>query len=160
MTISVAQRRIIQNGLGVILVGLIAGFFLGWNVIGYISFPPFPIEIDYAIPGTTASWRAVHTGNIMNGIMALVLAAIFTWCDLSKRLANRLSWVIILVIWGNSIFYLAAVFAPNHGLSWGSNAAGEGNIAGIIAYIPAIIAAYALIFVISLLLIKVKKATE
>lgn len=160
MQISTAQRRIIQNGLGVILFGLIAGFFLGWNVIGYISFPPLPIEIDYAIPGTTASWRAVHTGSIMNGIMALVLAALFSWCDLSKLLAGRISWLIVVVIWGNAIFYLAAVFAPNRGLSWGSNAAGEGNVAGIIAYIPAIIAAYALIFVIGLLITKVKAATE
>jgi len=160
MTISKGQRRIIQHGLGVILFGLIGGFFLGWNVIGYISFPPFPIEIDYAIPGTTASWRAVHTGSIMNGIMALVLAALFSWCDLSKRLASKISWTIVVVIWGNAIFYLAAVFAPNHGLSWGSNAAGEGNIAGIIAYIPAIIAAYALIAVIGILLVNVKKATE
>tara|TARA_Y100000385_G_scaffold195869_1_gene202726 strand:- start:3699 stop:4181 length:483 start_codon:yes stop_codon:yes gene_type:complete len=160
MSISKAQRRIIQHGLGVILFGLIGGFFLGWNVIGKITFPPFPIEIDYAIPGTTAAWRAVHTGSIMNGIMALVLAALFSWCDLSKTLAERISWTIITVIWGNSIFYLAAVFAPNHGLSWGSNAAGEGNIAGIIAYIPAIIAAYALIYVIYILMVNVKKATE
>ena len=160
MTISTAQRRIIQNGLGVILFGLIAGFFLGWNVIGYVSFPPFPIEIDYKIPGTTAAWRAVHTGSIMNGIMALVLAALFSWCDLSKKLAGSISWLRIVVIWGNAVFYLAAVFAPNHGLSWGSNAAGAGNIAGIIAYIPAIIAAYALIFVIGLLMTKVKKASD
>ena len=160
MTISTAQRRIIQHGLGIILVGLVGGFFLGWNVIGFISFPPLPIEIDYQIPGTTASWRAVHTGNIMNGIMALILAAILTWCDLSKRMATNISWVIIAVIWGNSIFYLSAVFAPNHGLSWGSNAAGEGNIAGIIAYIPAIIAAYALIYVITVLMINVKKADD
>ena len=61
MTISLAQRRIIQNGLGVLLFGLVGGFFLGWNVIGVVSFPPFPIEIDYQIPGTTAAWRAVHT---------------------------------------------------------------------------------------------------
>lgn len=160
MTISLAQRRIIQHGLGVILFGLIGGFFLGWSVIGYISFPPLPIEIDYSVPGTTAAWRAVHTGSIMNGIMALVLAALFSWCDLSKTLALRISWTIIIVIWGNAIFYLAAVFAPNHGLSWGANAAGAGNLAGIIAYIPAIIAAYALIIVIGILMFNVKKATD
>lgn len=160
MTISLAQRRIIQNGLAVILFGLVGGFFLGWNVIGKVSFPPLPIEIDYQIPGTTAAWRAVHTGSIMNGIMALVLAALFAFCDLNKKLASRISWTIIIVIWGNAIFYLAAVFAPNHGLSWGSNAAGKGNIAGIIAYIPAIIAAYALIYVIAVMLLNVKKATE
>lgn len=160
MTISAAQRRIIQNGLGVILVGLIGGFFLGWHVIGHVSFPPLPIRIDYEVPGTAASWRAVHTGNVMNGIMALGFAATLPWFDLSKRLANTVSWIIAGVVWGNSVFYLAAVFAPNHGLSMGDNAAGAGNIAGIIAYVPAIAAAYALIFVVGLLLVRVKKASD
>ena len=158
MTISAAQRRIIQNGLGVILVGLIGGFFLGWKVIGHVSFPPLPIQFDYEVPGTPAAWRAVHTGNVMNGVMALGLAAIFPWFDLSKRLANTISWIIIGVVWGNSVFYGAAVFAPNRGLSMGDNAAGVGNLAGVIAYVPAIAAAYALIFVIVLLLFRVKKA--
>jgi hypothetical protein len=160
MTISTAQRRIIQNGLGVILVGLIGGFFLGWNVIGFISFPPLPIQIDYPVPGTTAAWRAVHTGNVMNGVMALGLAAIFPWFDLSKRMANTISWMIAGIVWGNSVFYIAAVFAPNRGLSMGDNAAGAGSIAGIIAYVPAIAAAYALIFVVLLLLFRLKTASD
>lgn len=160
MTMTAAQRRIIQNGLGVILVGLIGGFFLGWSVIGHVSFPPLPIKIDYAVPGTTAAWRAVHTGNVMNGIMALGFAAIFPWFDLSKRTASAISWALVGIVWGNSIFYLAAVFAPNRGLSMGDNAAGAGNIAGIIAYVPAITAAYTLIVVVTLLLVNLKQASE
>ncbi|MEM6726009.1 MAG: hypothetical protein AAF598_18350 [Bacteroidota bacterium] len=158
MTISSAQRRIVQNALGVLLLGLLGGFFLAWNVIGVVTFPPLPIQIDYQIPGTTASWRAVHSGSIMNAIMAIVLAGLFFFCELSDRLANRLSWSIVLVIWGNAIFYVAAVFAPNRGLSMGDNGAGPGNTAGAIAFIPAIIAAYVLIVVVIILLRNVKQA--
>ena len=160
MKISIAQRRMIKNGLAIILIGLIGGFFLGWNVIGFISFPPLPLSIDVQVPGTAAAWRAVHTGNIMNGIMALVLAALLYWTDMSRASANRISWMVVLVIWGNCIFYIAAAFAPNHGLSMGDNAAGPGNMAGIIAYIPAIIAAYVLIYVIGYLFLKIKPAEE
>ncbi|MEO1655298.1 MAG: hypothetical protein AAFU64_17265 [Bacteroidota bacterium] len=160
MTISVAQRRIIQNGLGIILIGLIGGFFLAWNVIEVITFPLLPFTVDYQIPGRPARWRAVHSGNIMNGIMALALAYGFNYCDLSERLANRLSWTIVGVIWGNSIFYLGAVFAPNRGLTYGDNVAGVGKLAGMIAFVPAILAAYALIVVIIIILRKVKKASH
>lgn len=160
MSITTDQRRMVQHGLGVILLGLIGGFFLGWNVIGFISFPPLPVSIDYQVPGTSAAWRAVHTGNIMNGIMALVFAMAFNWCDLSKSLSRRISWATVVIIWGNAIFYVAAAFAPNHGLSFGDNAAGEGNLAGIIAYVPAIVAAYALIVVVIILLRNVKAASD
>lgn len=150
----------VQHGLAVLLVGLIGGFFLAWFVAGSVYFPPIPFTIDYQVPGSASSWRAVHTGNIMNAILALVLAMVFNWCDLTERIANRISWLVVSVIWGNAIFYIGAVFAPNHGLSLGDNAAGEGNLAGIIAFVPAIVAAYFLIGVVIFLMTKLKKAEE
>ena len=160
MTVSKAQRRMVIHGLIITILGLIGGFSLGWKVIGGISFPPIPGKLDVDIPGTIRSWRAVHTGNILNGLMAIILAGLFFFCELSKSLANKLSWGTLFVIWGNCIFYVASVFAPNRGLSYGSNAAGEGNLAGFIAFIPAFIAAYALIIILFILLKNLKKSEE
>ena len=160
MKISLYQRFILKNAIIIMIIGLVAGFALGWEVIGGISFPPIPGIIDIEIPGTIRAWRAVHTGNIMNGLMALILAGLFFFCDLSRTLEKRLSWTLVFVIWGNCIFYIAAVFAPNRGLSYANNAAGEGNLAGFIAFIPAFTAAYALIIMLFILLTKLKRVED
>ena len=160
MTISTPQRRIIQHGLIILIIGLLGGFLLAYSVMGYISFPPLPFTIDVQVPGTTAAWRAVHTGNIMNGLMAIILAGLFWVCDLTKKAQNWISWSLLFVIYGNCIFYVGAVFAPNRGLAIGDNAAGEGNLAGAIAFVPAVAAAYVLLIVIFYMLPRLKKATD
>ena len=78
----------------------------------------------------------------------------------TKKAQNWISWSLLFVIYGNCIFYVGAVFAPNRGLAIGDNAAGEGNLAGAIAFVPAVAAAYVLLLVIFYMLPRLKKATD
>ena len=157
MTITPAQYRLIKHGLILLLLGLFGGTALTWSLTKVISLPPIPFEIDYEIPGTPARWQRVHTGTIMNALMAFAFAFVFLFCDVTNKLANRLSWAIVASVWGNFLFYLFGVFAPNRGLSLGTNIQGESSIAGVLAFLPATIAAYVTIVVIIILLKKLKR---
>ncbi len=56
-----------------------------------------------------------------------------------------MSKALLVTVWGNACFYGFAIFAPNHGLSIGANQMGDGNLAGALAYVPAMIAAVAIV---------------
>ena len=64
------QRLLVQHGLIILFLGLVGGFMLLFAVLGQISLSPIPLAFGYVIPGEPAQWRAVHVGNIMNGLMA------------------------------------------------------------------------------------------
>lgn len=149
---STYQSLMAKNGLAVILLGLLGGFLFLFNILGAISLSPLPISIDYQLPGTSNQWRAVHTGNIMNGIMAIAFAFVLGYLDLSKASQRFVSFGTISAVWGNAGFYVFGVFAPNRGLSLGDNSVGEANWAGVLAFLPAFVVAFVLIFVVIVML--------
>ena len=132
------SHRLIKNGIFAMLLAMLAGFMLIFSMIGAISFSPLPL-IDASIPGTPQGWRMVHLGMIMNGLMAILLGLCMRWLVVTARGAAIVSWGTITAIWGNSAFYLFGMFAPNHGVTLQSNRLGEANLAGAIAFLPALV---------------------
>ncbi|MEL6862189.1 MAG: hypothetical protein AAGL11_10140 [Pseudomonadota bacterium] len=153
------QRLMIMNGLIICLLGLIGGFFLLFSVIGGISLSPLPIFIDHQIPGTSAQWRAVHVGNIMNGLMAIVFALLMVKLDLSEGGKKLVSYGTVATVWGNASFYIFGIFSPNKGLSLGDNPVGDGNWAGVIAFAPAFIVAFVLMIIVVTMVRAIPKAS-
>lgn len=149
---SITSAALIKHGLAALLVALIGGFMLTFEMLGGISFSPMPVFIEYDLPGTVAGWRAVHLGMLMNGMMAIVLGMVVRLFVLADGSANTVRWCVLVAIWGNFCFYLFSMFGYNHGLSIGANRLGEGNWAGAAAFIPAIVGAVTLLTAVIVLL--------
>lgn len=145
------SRMLQQHGLLAILVGLIGGFALVAVLIGGLSASPLPVFIELHVPGSARGWIGFHLGMLMNGILALVLDRVLVERELSRTRRNLIAGGIVLAVWGNCAFYLFSMFAPNRGLTAGSNALGSANVFGDLAYYPAIAGAIALIVAVSLL---------
>lgn len=146
------SESLIRNGLAGLLLALIGGFMLTFKMLGGISFSPVPIFIDYDLPGTVAGWRAVHLGMLLNGMMAIVIGMVVRLFVLADGQAGTVRWGVLIALWGNFCFYLFSMFGYNHGLTLGANRLGEGNWAGALAFIPAVIGAVTLITVVIVLL--------
>lgn len=153
-------RRLIRQGLLVLLVGLLCGFGLAFSISGAVALSPIPLSWDYTMEAPPRAWRAAHVGAISNGLMAVLIAVILPFVDLAAGTTRKITTGTIVVIWGNAIFYVASLWAPNRGLSLGDTMAGPGNLAGVIAYVPAVVAAVLLIGIVGFLIHALPRARE
>jgi hypothetical protein len=146
------SSKLVRHGLAGILFSLVAGFILIFSMIGGASLSPVPILIEFDVPGTIKGWRGVHIGMMMNGIMAVTLGCAMRAVYLNKTQAFRVFCGTVIAVWGNCMFYVFGMFAPNHGLTLEANALGEASFAGALAFFPALIGAITLFYaVISML---------
>lgn len=146
-----SSHRLVKHGLAAMIVALLGGFMLTFEMLGGVSFSPLPIFIGMEMPGTVAGWKAVHLGMLMNGMMAIVLGLAIRVLAVEAAAANRVSWAVLIAVWGNFCFYLFAMFGQNHGLTLGDNRLGEGNWAGAAAFLPAILGAITLLYALVVL---------
>lgn len=146
------SHHLIKHGIVAMIVALIGGFMLTFSMLGGISLSPLPVFFGYELPGTVQGWRAVHLGMLLNGMMAILLGVIMRWLVMTERDSAWVTWGTITAVWGNFCFYLFSMFGHNHGLTLGANRLGEGNWAGALAFIPAIIGAVTLLVALVLLL--------
>lgn len=137
-----------KHGLLAVLVALLAGFCLIFSMIGEISFSPLPFGIPIEMPGTPAGWRVVHLGMLLNGFMALIFGAVLRHLAFENKAPKRIALFTVIAVWGNFCFYIFGMFAPNHGVTMGGNRLGEGNWAGALAFLPALIGAVTLIYAV------------
>lgn len=147
-----SSHRLVRHGLAAMIVALLGGFMLTFEMLGGLSFSPLPVFIGMEMPGTVAGWKAVHLGMLMNGMMAIVLGLAMRVLAVEAASANRVSWAVLIAVWGNFCFYLFAMFGHNHGLSLGANRLGEGNWAGAAAFLPAILGAVTLLYALVVLI--------
>ena len=146
------STRTMKHGLCLMVIGLITGFFLIFSMLGGISLNPIPAFIELDFPGSEKGWRVVHVGALMNGIMALAIGAAMRFFYLTDAKARWVSLGTLIAIWGNLSFYLFGMFAPNHGLTLQDNRLGEANLAGALAFAPALLGAITLIWALLVVL--------
>lgn len=146
MSPSGPTQWMIKNGLAAMLVALLGGFMLTFEMLGGLSFSPLPLFIQMDLPGSVAGWKAVHLGMLMNGMMAIVLGLALRTLKVDAAAERRVAWGVLIAVWGNFCFYLFSMFGHNHGLSLGDNRLGPGNWAGALAFLPALIGAVTLIY--------------
>lgn len=139
---------LIRHGLAGILFSLATGFILIFSMLGGASLSPIPILIEFTVPGTTAGWRTVHIGMMMNGIMAVALGCAMRAVYLNNTQAFRIFLGTITAVWANCMFYIFGMFAPNRGLTLESNVLGEASLAGALAFFPALIGAITLFYAV------------
>jgi hypothetical protein len=146
------QALMIANGGLVLLVGMLCGLPFAFHLLGRIELWPIPWAIDLPIPGTERGWRAAHVGNILNGTMLLAAAAVFHRLTLAPGLRRALAGCLIVTVWGNAVFYVAAAcLTTGRGLTFGANRFGGGDWFNSIGYLTAMVAVFAVIAALTLI---------
>lgn len=145
-----SNRKMIGNGAVITFIGLLAGFGLVMSMIG--GFEVFPGSIlHFSMPGDPSTWARTHVGGIMNGLMVILFAVFIHSADLPQRMAWHLRWMVTGAGYANTVFYWAALFAPNHAVTFGSSRLGHWNLAGVIGFAPALI--FAIVLLIAMIMI-------
>lgn len=134
------QRQMIGHAALVMIVALLGGFALMFALLGEIAIWPVPWTGEVEMPGSVRGWRAAHIGGLLNGVMMLAVALCLPLLEMSQRRERAVGWAMIFTGWANTVFYVFGNLAPNRGLSGGTNALGEGSLAGLMAYVPAALA--------------------
>lgn len=151
MTFTSVQKKMIGHGAGVVLVGLFAGVGLLVSLLGGIELIPGQI-IELSIPGDTGAWVRAHVGGMMNGVLVMLVAVMMAGLGFAGAAEGRMFWMLAGTGWANTLFYWAALFAPNRALSIADNRFGESNAAAVIGLVPALLfAVIAIIAVFTLM---------
>lgn len=138
MSFTKLQKKMIAQGALVLFIGMVAGFGLVMSLVGGMELIPGSI-IQFTIPGDSGAWARTHVGGMMNGILILLVAVLMAGIGCSEALSGRLFWMLVGTGWANTVFYWAALFAPNRALTFADNQHGESNLAAIIGLAPALL---------------------
>jgi hypothetical protein len=150
MTFTALQKKMIGHGALVLFVGMLAGIGLLVSLLGGIELIPGHI-ISLSIPGDTGAWVRAHIGGMLNGILIMVVATLISGLGFAEAAAKRLSWMLVGTGWANTLFYWAALFAPNRAISFADNKWGPSNLASIIGLAPALL--FAIIALIAIFMV-------
>lgn len=123
------------HGFWTTLVGMLGGLGFLFNILKYVEVFPFVPRIDVEVPGSEPAWRAAHTGPILNGMLAMGVAATGSMVELSPRAQRGLVATMLITIWANTVGYNAAAVAGERGLSH------RGNTLNQVAYVSFLSAA-------------------
>ena len=129
------QRLMLCNGMLVILVAMLGGFMLMFNLIGGIEVWPGVI-IDIPMYGTEAGWVRAHSGGIANGLLVMVVGLALPKLNLGETARAWTTWGFIYIAWTFTAFYWFGNASSNRGLTMGPSALGEPDTVGLIAFLP------------------------
>lgn len=147
MNFTTLQKKMMGQGAAVLLVGMFAGIGLLISLLGGIELIPGSI-IEFSIPGSADAWVRAHIGGMMNGILIILVAIAMAGLGFAEAAAGRMFWMLVGTGWANTLFYWAALLAPNRALSFADNRFGESNLAAIIGLVPALL--FAVISIIAI----------
>lgn len=125
---------VIGHGMIVLLIGLLAGVMLIFSLLDAVTLWPLPAW-EVSLPGSTRGWQAAHVGGILNGVMMGGVALLMGRLPLTELAASWVGWGMIVMGWGNTVFYWAGNLAANRGLSVAATPFGEGDVFGALAFL-------------------------
>jgi len=132
------QRMMLAHGFLILLIGLLSGVGLLVSLIGGLEVWPGKI-VALSVPATNEAWVRLHLGAILNAFLIILAALCFPVLGFAPRGAKRVGGMLVGTGWANTIFYLAALLAPNRALTLGDNRFGEANVASAIGLVPALL---------------------
>ena len=144
------QRQMIGHGMLILLIGMLAGIGLLVSLIGGLEMWPGKL-LTVNLPGNSAAWVRFHIGQLLNAFMVVLVALVLPVLGVELRLARRLGWLTVGTGWANTLFYAAALFAPNRALTFGNNRLGDANLASLIGLVPGLVFAVISIVVVLVL---------
>lgn len=144
------QRGMIGHAMLILLVGLFAGVGLLVSLVGGLElWPGVLTRID--ISGESDAWVRLHLGQMLNAFLILLVSLVLPILAFSPRMERRIAGLIVGVGWANTVFYIAALFAPNRALTFGDNRLGSANFASAIGLAPALVFALVSIWVVAVM---------
>lgn len=153
------QRNMVGHGTVILLVGMLTGFGLLVSLLGGMELIPGTI-ISFSIPGDPGAWARAHLGGMLNGMLIMLVAVLITTLSLSARVAGHLYWMLVGTGYANTLFYLAALLAPNRALSFADNQFGESSIFAVIGLLPALVFVVVSIIAITMLAVNAFKPAD
>lgn len=147
----VQQKRMVGHGAIVMFIGMLAGFGLLVSLIGGMELIPGSI-IEFGIPGAADAWVRAHIGGMMNGLFIMLVAVLVAVMALPEKLGRQLFWMLVGTGYANTVFYWAALMAPNRALTFADNRFGESNLWSIIGLVPALVFAIVSMVAVALLI--------
>ena len=141
------QRLMIANGLMVVLVAMLAGFMLMFNLIGGIEVWPGNI-IEIPMYGTAEGWVRAHSGGAMNGLLVVIVALALPKLNLGARAQAWTAWGFVFIAWSFTIFYWLGNAAGNRGLTLGDSQLGESDLIGVLAFLPGLPSVFLVVFLL------------
>jgi len=135
--LNLIQRRMERHAALVLLIGMLAGVGLLMSLLGGLEIWPGTI-LPLQLPGSTDAWVRTHIGGMLNAFLIMMVALVLPIVDFDEASAHRMSWMLVGTGWANTIFYWAAIFAPNRALTFGDNAFGSANFASILGLAPSL----------------------
>ena len=145
------QKRMVGHGAVVMFIGMLAGFGLVASLIGGMELIPGSI-IEFKIPGDAAAWARAHVGGMFNGLFVMVVALLIPALNMGEKPAGQLHWMLIGTGYANTVFYWAALLAPNRALTFADNVHGASNLWAIVGLLPALVFAVIALIAVSILM--------
>ena len=141
------ERIMLGNGLLVILVGMLAGFMLMFNLIGGIEVWPGNI-IEIPMYGSVDGWIRAHSGGTMNGLLVVVMALVLPKLNLSARLTAWTAWGFVYIAWSFTAFYWIGNASDNRALTVGDSQLGEASALSVIGFLPGVPSVFLVVFLL------------
>ncbi|TMB21330.1 MAG: hypothetical protein E6J71_08320 [Deltaproteobacteria bacterium] len=92
-------ETMIFHGAVVILLGLLAGF-------------PYALVVTGSLAGSERAWRMAHLEGVLNGLLVIVVAAVWDRLALDGWKRDVLAWSLVLMAYGNVVAsVIGATFA-------------------------------------------------
>ncbi|MFT3792318.1 MAG: hypothetical protein QM741_14875 [Rudaea sp.] len=132
------QRKLVAHGALILLIAMLAGVGLLASLVGGIELWPGHI-VNFGLPGNPSSWARTHVGGILNALLIFVVALLLPGLGVTEKKAGRIGWLIVGTGWANTVFYWAAMWAPNRALTFGDNHFGPASLAGVVGLLPALV---------------------
>lgn len=132
------QRKMVGHGALMLLVAMLAGVGLLLSVVGGLEWWPGHIVL-VEVASTPASWVRTHVGGILNAMLVMLVALLLPGLGFAEAPAQRIARFMIGTGWANTLFYWAAMWAPNRALTFGDNRLGTSNLASWIGLAPALL---------------------
>lgn len=142
------QTRMIGHAMLILLIGMLAGIGLLVSLIGGIETLPGHL-LALQLPGNSDAWVRIHLGQMLNAFLIVLVALVLPVIGVDARVGKRVGWLVVGTGWANTVFYWAALFAPNRALTLGDNRLGQANLASAIGLLPALVFALVSIAVVA-----------
>lgn len=141
------QKLMIGNAFLVITISMLAGFMLGFGLIGGLEIYPGNIV---AMPyyGTTDGWARAHVGGLTNGLLIIGVALTLPHIPLSAGMRRLCVWGFIYIGWANTAFYWFGNAAASRALSFGDNPLGASNLLGATGFGLAFVGAILIVWLL------------
>jgi hypothetical protein len=141
------QRLMIGNAFLIIVMSMLAGFMLGFGLIGGLEiYPGEIIKVPYY--GTADGWARAHSGGLTNGLLIIGIALALPLISMGERMRKLTVWGFVFIGWANTVFYWFGNAAGSRALSFGDNPLGASNLLGVIGFGVAFAGAFLIIWLL------------